>query len=685
LRPTPPRTPESSELDDTAGPLSQAVDHALGPEGLLAMGDPDFRPRTTQRRMARAVARAIEEVETVVIEAGTGIGKTFGYLVPVLLSGRRALISTATRALQDQLFLRDLPRLVSRLGRPVRSALLKGRSSYLCLHRLGQIRPEDRLPDRESVGLLARVERWSRTTNSGDLAEVDGLEERSVLVPLITSTRDNCLGAECPKWSSCHLVRARREAMAADVVVVNHHLFFADVALRDSGVAELLPTVDLAVFDEAHHLVDVGLQFLGTACGTAQLGDFSRDLVQIGQRRAPGLQPWVELAAQIEAAARQIRHLCVRASLRPASLPMKLGWDQVEASPLWSTTLASSKEALSSAASAAAQVEASAPDLRRLRERAETLAQIMQRFSLPADKDVVRWVDVSMHSARLVESPLDIRGCMDACRHASPKAWIFTSATLGDDPELSWFTSATGSEAATILRVDSPFDYPAQARVWVPRAFPAPRDPRHPAEVGDLAAHLARVLAGRTFVLTTSLRALEPIAQALRNALGEETRRWQVLVQGHAPRRALLERYGNGRFSVLLGSQGFWEGIDVPGDALQCVVIDKLPFPTPTDPLTQARVRQVESRGGRAFEECFLAEAAVSLKQGAGRLIRTESDRGLLVVCDARLATMPYGRRLREALPGMTPLETRSQAVDWLETLSATTSGSYRNGQDNAA
>ncbi len=618
--------------------------------------------------MAQAVAHAIEQVQTLVVEAGTGIGKTYAYLVPVLLSGRRALVSTATRALQDQLFLRDLPRLVKLLRRPVRMSLLKGRSSYLCLQRLEQARAQTRLPDRESVALMARIERWAQATPSGDLAEVDGLQEGSALIPLVTSTRDNCLGSECPKWSSCYLVRARREAMAADVVVVNHHLFFADVALRDSGVAELLPTVDVAVFDEAHHLVDVGLQFLGTVLGTSQIGDFVRDLVETGQVRARGLQPWADMAAQIATDAADLRRLA-HAGVAPSRLPAKLAWAQRADPAGWVSVLSSLALALDRAAQAIGQLDDGSPEMRRLAERASTLVELARRFSQDGALGHVRWIDLSSHSARLVESPLDIRKCIAACREASPKTWVFTSATLGDDDRLSWFTAGTGVEDATILRVQSPFDYPAQARFWVPRGFPAPRDAEHPVEVGRLAAELAIVLTGRTFVLTTSVRVLSPIAQALAESLTRSGGAWQVLVQGQAPRRALLERFGDGRHSVLLGSQGFWEGIDVPGRALQCVVIDKLPFPTPTDPLTQARVQQVEARGGRAFDECFLSEAAVSLKQGAGRLIRTESDQGLLVVCDPRLSTMPYGRRLRSAVPPMSAIETRDQALRWLQQL----------------
>jgi ATP-dependent DNA helicase DinG len=311
------------------------------------------------------------------------------------------------------------------------------------------------------------------------------------------------------------------------------------------------------------------------------------------------------------------------------------------------------------------------PDFDKLQERAQSIAELAQRFVQPAEADQVRWIDVSPQQARLVQSPLDIRQMLTEQRRSAAKAWIFTSATLGDDDSLSWFTSAAGLGDATTLRVGSPFDYAAHARLWVPLPFPKPNDSAHPAAVGALAARCALALQGRSFVLTTTLRVLPLIAQALRDALARASAPVEVLVQGSQPKRALLQRFGDGRGCVLVGSQSFWEGIDVPGDALQCVIIDKLPFPPPNDPLVQARVKKIEAQGGNAFAEYFVAEAAVSLKQGAGRLIRSETDRGLLVVCDPRLRQMNYGARLRAALPPMTELSEEPQAMRWLAELAA--------------
>ncbi len=652
------------------GRLARDVALAFSSQGDLLCHDPTLAQREVQQQLAEQVALAIEQRHALVAEAGTGVGKTFAYLVPMLLSGRRALVSTATKSLQDQLFLRDLPWLCEALGLPVTLALLKGRSSYLCLQRLQAARHGLDLQDRWALRMLARVEAWAQGTRSGDLAEIEGLDDRSPVIPLVSSTRDNCLGSECPQFKSCHVMQARREAMAADVVVVNHHLFFADMALRDSGVAELLPTVDVAVFDEAHQLVEAGVQFLGVTLGTAQLIDFARDLLATGVQQARGLRDWNLLAGTLEQAARQLRLLCA-GPLRELRGVLKLRWEDRARGAGWAGGLQAVADAAGAVAESLRELGAIGPDFDKLEQRAQAVTQMAALFVQPAGADKVRWIDLSPQQARLVESPLDIREMLTEQRRAAPKAWVFTSATLGDDDKLSWFTAATGLEDAVTLRVGSPFDYARNARLWVPAGLPKPNDSSHPMAVGALAARCAQLLSGRTFVLTTTLRVLPLIAEALRQALAREAVAMEVLVQGSQPKRALLQRFASGRDCVLIGSQSFWEGIDVPGDALQCVLIDKLPFPPPNDPLVQARVKKIEARGGNAFGEYFVAEAAVSLKQGAGRLIRSETDRGLLVVCDPRLRQMNYGLRLRAALPPMGELSGEDEAFAWLARLAA--------------
>jgi ATP-dependent DNA helicase DinG len=631
--------------------------------------------------MALAVARAIESGGALVVEAGTGVGKTFSYLVPALLSGERVLLSTATKTLQDQLYGRDLPRLVEALGLPVRTALLKGRASYLCLHRMEIARRESSLVDRTAMRSLAKIEQWSQGTRTGDLAELPGLDERSPLIPLVTSTRENCLGAQCPKFRQCHVNQARKEALAADVVVINHHLFFADLAVRESGMAELLPTVRVAIFDEAHQLNETGVQFLGAQLTTGQLLDLARDTLAAGLQFARGLVDWQGVVSALERAARELR-----LSVGRTAPGARLRW--VDEAPegvratAWAQALALLRDALAQALEALSTVSEIAPDFERLIERADELSRRVERFASACDADSVRWVDAGTQ-LRLVQSPLDIAHAVrekllrEGQADASTRSWIFTSATLGDDERLTWFTEPCGLAQADVLRVESPFDYASQAALYVPRELPRPNDPGHSAAVAKLAAEGALRLAGRTMVLTTTLRALRAIGDELQARFGSSGE-LEVLVQGQWPKRRLIERFREGHSlgrpgCVLVASASFWEGVDVPGEALQLVVIDKLPFPPPNDPLVEARSQRLESQGRNPFNEYFVAEAAVALKQGAGRLIRRESDQGVLAVCDTRLATMGYGKRLLAALPPMRQLRSREE---WLEALDALTRAS---------
>ncbi len=655
--------------------LASDVRDAFAPGGALSHATERFCEREGQTRMALAVARTIEQGGVLVVEAGTGVGKTFSYLVPALLSGERVLLSTATKTLQDQLFGRDLPRLVEALGLPLRTALLKGRASYLCLHRLGLARRDPALPERGALRTLAKIEQWSKATRTGDLAELPGLDERSPLIPLVTSTRENCLGAQCPQFRPCHVNLARREALEADLVVINHHLFFADLAVRETGMAELLPTVRVVVFDEAHQLNETGVQFLGQQLGTGQILDFARDVLAAGLQHARGLVDWQQCVAALEHGARELR---LAAGKQGAGTKLRWGGPAPEGieQGTWRAALEAMRQAFTHAAEALATVSELAPDFVRLLERAQQLGERAHRFARPCPPDSVRWVDVGTQ-LRLVESPLDIAeavrtrvlktGQEDPA--SRPRAWVFASATLGDDPRLRWFTEPCGLEAAEVLRVDSPFDYARQAALHVPSAFPKPADPAHSARVAALAAHGALRLGGRTLVLTTTLRALRAIAGALRQQLaqaGGSASPLEVLVQGELPKRLLMERFREGARAahagcVLVASASFWEGFDAPGDVLQLVVIDKLPFPPPGDPLVEARSQRLEAQGRSAFADYSLPEAAVALKQGAGRLIRRETDRGVLVVCDTRLTSMAYGRRLLSAMPPMRRLGSEAE------------------------
>jgi ATP-dependent DNA helicase DinG len=713
----PAATHVTSALPDPSVDLVEAVAEAFAPDGWLSRTADHFRPREGQRKMALAVAETIRDGGVLVAEAGTGVGKTFSYLVPALLSGERVLFSTATKTLQDQLFSRDLPRLVQALGLPLRTALLKGRGSYLCLQRLEVARHSDAGADRSVVRLLARVEQWAQATRTGDLVEVPGLDERSPVMPLITSTRENCLGAQCPQFKACHVNIARRDALAADVVVINHHLFFADLAVRESGMAELLPTVRVAIFDEAHQLNETGVQFLGMQLGSAQILDFARDLLAAGLQLGRGLADWGLHAGEVERAGRDLRLAAGQAF--PGS---KMRWVGVEPEGVdvaaWGAAMSQIDGALENAQKALDTVSEIAPDFNRLHERAAELRRRAARFAGECAAGSVRWADVTAQQLRLVESPLDIAQAVrerllglppevgvtdsgsagdlddvgggrevsdDAAELASlqgdwpngegqlagaggdpqgrPRAWIFTSATLGDDARLSWFTEPCGLQDARILRVESPFDYSQQAAIYVPPQLPKPSDPGHAPALARLVAPAVEALGGRTLVLTTTLRALRAVGEALQKHFGPNGF-VEVLVQGQGTKSMLLDRFREGDSQgrsgcVLVASASFWEGVDVPGDALQLVVIDKLPFPPPNDPLVEARAQRLEQQGRSAFKDYFVPEAAVALKQGAGRLIRREDDRGILVVGDTRLTTMPYGRRLLAGLPPMRRLATQ--------------------------
>lgn len=638
------------------------------------MAEPAFLPRSGQTRMALAVAQAIEAGDVLVVEAGTGVGKTYAYLVPALLSGQRVLVSTATKALQDQLFARDLPRLVHGLGLPLRMARLKGRSSYLCIERLERVRQGRTAPqDPQVLRAVADVERWARITRTGDLAELTALDERSPVVSLVTSTKDNCLGSDCPHWQGCHVNQARQQALEADVVVVNHHLLFADLDVRDSGMANLLPSTGVVVVDEAHQLNDIGVQFAGEALSSQQLVGYARDALRQTQEHARGMADWLVLCATLEQAMRELR-------LQAGKPPVggRLAWQGIMPQGLdavqWRAALVRLGQSLRALLKPLAVLEGAAADLQRLYERGAELLARLARFAAPADEDCVRWLEVGAQHLRMLESPMSIARIMqqrllqrtldEAIKNESAernnserKAWIFTSATLGHDAQLSWFTESCGLRGAKVLQVESPFDYHRQAGVYIPQPFAAAGSAQHSLEVARLVLGAAQRIGGRTLVLTTTLKALHAISASLRSALGLFAD-LDVLVQGEAPKLALIQRFmaagaGAGRGAILVASATFWEGVDLPGDVLQLVVIDKLPFPPPDDPLVEARSRLLESVGRAAFHDYMLPEAALALKQGAGRLIRSETDRGVLVICDSRLVTMGYGAKLISALPPM--------------------------------
>ena len=640
--------------------------------------------------MALAVAQALQTGGHLAVEAGTGVGKTFAYLVPVLLSGQRALLSTATQALQDQLFTRDIPAVSRTLGLPVRAALLKGRSSYLCLHRLELARTIGSSAQRDPAVAagLEQVQRWAQITRSGDVGELDGLDERSPLRPLITSTRHNCVGATCPQAAACHVNLARRQAREADWVVINHHLFFADQVIREAEAVDWLPETGVVVLDEAHQLNDTGVQLLSQSIASDHLRDLARELGVQGNARARGLRPWAHLALMVDQACRALGSVP-----RGAIAQGRSAWPDATPDGLdptgWLEAVSGLDQALTAVLEAVSATAQSSAELSRLLVRIKALQSTWSHLApggpSPADATSVRWMEWGAdRSWRMVSAPLDSAARFSRLvqESGSGRSWIFASATMGHDDALSWFTRSLGLEdhpAVRTLRVASPFDHGEQASLFVPHDLPEPSDATHTPELAARVAQWATRLGGRTLVLTTTLRAVKRMADALNDlVLQGRCAPFQVLAQGHLSRAALLDRFRAAASAphgaILLASASFWEGVDLAGDALQLLVIDKLPFPSPDDPLTAARAARLKAQGLNAFGDGSLPEAAMALKQGAGRLIRTETDRGVLVIGDRRLLTRSYGLQLLGSLPPMRRLVDEADMSATLDALALTRS-----------
>ena len=643
--------------------------HAFSPDGPLARAIPGFRARPQQVEMAARIEEALKNYGVLVAEAGTGTGKTFAYLVPALLSGGKVIISTGTRTLQDQLFKRDLPTVRDALRRPVSMALLKGRANYVCHYHLERSLRDGRFQTPQDAADLREIARFARVTHSGDKAECTGVREDSPAWIAATSTRDNCLGQECPNAKECFVLEARRTALDADVVVVNHHLFFADVMVRDVGMGELLPTCNAVIFDEAHQLPETASLFFGETVSTAQLLELARDTRSETLASARDARSLIDMTRLLEKVARDLRLVFGTDTARMSHAQAEEcdGFDA--ALDALDTTLADFATVLELHAE---RSEGLANCLRRCGETQERLA----RWRTPQDIELIRWVEVFAQSAALNATPLHVAGVFRRQLEAQLKAWIFTSATLAVEQDFSHYCGELGlselePEAHTALW-DSPFDYANQAMLYAPANMPDPNHPDYPEAVAQRALPLIRAARGRAFVLCTSLRAMRRIHAAIVAGLsGDEL---PVLLQGEGSRSELLDRFRDAGNAVLVASQSFWEGVDVPGEALSLVVIDRLPFAPPDDPVLAARVEYLQKNGKNPFMFHQLPRAVISMKQGAGRLIRTERDYGLLCVCDPRMVEKPYGKRIWRSLPPMRRTRVEVEATAWLEKLHETRS-----------
>jgi ATP-dependent DNA helicase DinG len=623
-----------------------ALEAIFAAGGPLSRAIPDFRERAGQREMAVRVARAMRERRCLIAEAGTGTGKTVAYLVPALLVGGKVIVSTGTKTLQDQLFHRDLPAVRRALRLPVTVALLKGRANYVCAHHLERNLAEGRLATREAAADLAAIARFAAQTRSGDKAALAAVPDDSPAWPLATSTRDNCLGGKCGHFSACFVMKARREALAADVVVVNHHLFFADVVLRDEGMAELLPSCNTLILDEAHQLPGTATAFFGETISTGQVLELCRDSLAEGAAEARDVREVPELARRADKAARELRLAVGAKELRAAASAMT-------GTPAFTDALEALREALGRLARALAALAERGEGLANCARRATELASRIDRWADATSDDRVRWVEAHTHALALHLTPLTVAEPFRRQLEESPRAWILTSATLAAGGDFGHYRRQLGLEDAEAASWESPFDYAANALVYLPRGLPEPNTPAHTDAVVDAALPVLAASGGRAFLLFTTLRAMRHARGRLETALRERGLRFPLLAQGDGSRSELLERFRALGNAVLVGSQSFWEGVDVRGEALSLVVIDKLPFAPPDDPVLAARLAHLRERGGNPFVDFQLPQAAIALKQGAGRLIRDERDRGVFMLCDPRVIAKPYGRTLLDSLPPM--------------------------------
>ncbi len=625
---------------------SSEIEALFAAEGPLARVIPGFRARRQQVEMARLIADTIQANGVLVAEAGTGTGKTVAYLAPALLSGGKVIVSTGTKTLQDQLFRRDLPMVREALRVPASIALLKGRANYVCRYHLARAAADGRFQSREEAGHVRAIVRFAANTRSGDKSELAAVPEDSPAWAAATSTRENCLGQECADYRECFVMLARREAQAADVVVVNHHLFFADVMLRDEGVTELLPACNAVIFDEAHQLPETATLFFGESVSTGQILELVRDVRSEALAAARDFAALPDAAQALERAARDLR---LSLPLDPQRLSAAQIAVRSEFAPALDTLAARLAELGALLETQAERSEGLASCMRRNEEIAGRVA----RWRNPEAPELVRWAEAFSQSASLNSTPLIIADIFKRQMGGHPRAWIFTSATLAIEGDFGHFCGEMGLDDAATGFWGSPFDYPNQGLLYVPENLPEPSHPAYNEACADAAYPLIRAAGGGAFVLCTSLRAMRRIHEVLRERFDLDGCDLPLLIQGEGSRSELLARFRSLGNAVLVASQSFWEGVDVRGQALRLVVIDKLPFAPPDDPVLAARMEYMRRQGRDPFNEYQLPRAVISIKQGAGRLIRDESDRGVLMLCDPRVVSRGYGRRFWRSLPPM--------------------------------
>jgi ATP-dependent DNA helicase DinG len=613
----------------------------FGEDGLLQKQLPGFQPRPAQLAMAKAVQKAIAEKTSLIAEAGTGTGKTFAYVVPSIVSGKRVVISTGTKTLQDQLFMKDLPVMRNVLAVPFQAALLKGRANYLCLYRLETALVIRAGHSRQDIAAVESIKRWSKNTAVGDISEVTDVPENSPIWPQVTSTVDNCLGQDCPNYNECFLVQARREAQEAEILVINHHLLWADWSLKADGLGELLPEADAIVVDEAHQFAETAAQFLGLSISARQLNELANDIV-VEQLKDARDQP--ELASEAE----KLENIVADLRLVLGMGERREAWSAVEKNPEVIEEVGRLLLKLDDLNDLLKPASVRGKGLESCWKRCVELSQQLEDFVSNEDENSVRWFETHKRSFTFSRTPLNIAGEFAKFHQGSGAAWIFTSATLSVNQEFAHFSNLLGISGAAAHSWESPFDYKNHGLLYVPQDLPEPSDRSYTEAVVNAAVPVLKASRGRAFMLFTSHQALQAAASLLPQHLD-----FPLFVQGSQPKGALLDAFVQAGNGVLLGTASFWEGVDVRGEALSCVIIDKLPFASPTDPVLSARLEAIKRQGRNPFGDYQLPAAVIALRQGAGRLIRSHDDRGVLMICDPRLLSKSYGKMFLNSLPPM--------------------------------
>ena len=610
----------------------------LGPDGPFAAQVPGFTPRAGQREMARKIEQVIAGDNVLIAESGTGTGKTLAYVIPALLSGRKVIISTGTRNLQDQLFHRDIAEARRLLGRSVLCAMLKGRENYVCLHRLGQATaPNDTNRARE----LQLLKDWAAATRSGDRSESTDVAEDSPVWMDVTSNADNCLGGDCPDYDRCFVNQARKQALDADVLVVNHYLFFADLNLRMEGFAQLLPGADAVIFDEAHRLPEIASDYFGSLVSGNQITELCHDTRDEELKERSGVEGLLLQGRRVEKLVRDMR-LIFR------DKPGRFAWQECIGSEAFNDLLQQLDNELAAFAGLLKEAAPRGEGLGSCWRRAEEILARLREIAQDDSASTIRWVELTRRSFLLRMTPMEVADSVRESLVASGKALVFTSATLTVGGKFDHFQQQMGLEDAELAQWDSPFDYRKQSMLFIPGDMPDPRERGFVEAFANMVGKVLEVTRGRAFVLFTSYRNMHEVEAKLSGQLD-----YPLFVQGRMSRSRLLDAFRREPNAVLLGTSSFWEGVDVQGEALSCVIIDKLPFESPGDPVLKARCSALEKQGVNPFMEYMVPRAVIALRQGAGRLIRDDQDKGLLVLADRRLKTTRYGGIFLRSLPPM--------------------------------